>query len=120
MIILLTSQWVTFYTLIISTMTNYDVDLELKEQQISLYEDGLSMFIDRYQKEKEFRELLKKKYDTYIDYEEWDECYGMYFWDDVLYMSIHLDKCLEKMFNCINNEEYKRKLETVEESFLPF
>ena len=117
MIILLTSQWVTFYTLIYSKMTNYDVDLELKEQQISLYEDELSMFIDRYEKDKEFRKLLLEKYDTRITYEEWDECYWMYFWDDVLYMSIHLDDCLEKMFNCIKRKDYENYLE---ESALPF
>jgi hypothetical protein len=56
-------------------MTNYDVDLELKEQQISLYEDELSEFIDNYRTSKEFRELLKQKHKATIDYEEWDECY---------------------------------------------
>ena len=101
-------------------MTNYDVDLELKEQQISLYEDELSMFIDRYQKDKEFRELLKEKYDTRITYEEWDECYWMYFWDDVLYMSIHLDDCLEKMFNCIKNAEYSKQLLENQLECVPF
>ena len=101
-------------------MTNYDVDLELKEQQISLYEDELSMFIDRYNTDKEFRELLKEKYDATIQYEKWDECYWMYFGDDVLYMSIHLDDCLEKMFNCIRNAEYSKQLLENQLELLPF
>ena len=117
MIILLTSQWVTFYTLIYSKMTNYDVDLELKEQQISLYEDELSEFIDNYRTSKEFRELLKQKHKATIDYEEWDECYWVYMWDDIVYMSTKLDVCLEKMFNCIKRKEYENYLE---ESDLPF
>ena len=120
MIILLTSQWVTFYTLIYSKMTNYDVDLELKEQQISLYEDELSEFIDNYRTSKEFRELLKQKHKATIDYEEWDECYWMYFWDDVLYMSIHLDDCLEKMFNYIKNAEYSKQLLENQLIWVPF
>lgn len=122
MIILPMSRFkeVTFYTLIISTMTNYDVDLELEEQQISLYEDELSMFIDRYNTDKEFRELLRKKYDATIQYEEWDECFGMYFGDDVLYMSIHFDDCLEKMFNCIKNAEYSKQLLQNQLEWVPF
>jgi hypothetical protein len=42
-------------------MTNYDVDLELKEQQISLYEDELSEFTEKFYKDKDFREKLKKE-----------------------------------------------------------
>lgn len=113
MIILLSSQWVTFYTLIISTMTNYDVDLELKEQQISLYEDELSEFIEKFYNDKDFREKLKKENDVYITFEEWDECYALYVWDDIITMNTKLDKCLEKAFNCIRTKQ-------LEESFLPF
>ena len=97
-----------------------DVDLELKEKEISLYEDELSIFIDRYQTDKEFRKLLLEKYDARITYEEWDECYWMYFWEDVLYMSIHLDDCLEKMFNCIKNEEYSKQLLENQLECVPF
>ena len=118
MIILPTSQWVTFYTLIYSKMT--DVDLELKENEISLYEDELDMFIDDYNKSKEFRKLLLEKYDARITYEERDECFGMYFWDDVLYMSRDMDDCLEKMFNCIKNAEYSKQLLENQLIWVPF
>lgn len=119
MIILPMSRFkeVTFYTLIISNMTNYDVDLELKEQQYSLYEDELDMFIDNYRTKKEFRENLKKEHDARITYEDYDECYWLYIWDDILNMDIHLDRLLEKLFNFIKRKEYANQLEL---NALPF
>lgn len=93
-----------FYTFTIIAMTNYDVDLELKEQQISLYEDELTEFINKFYNEKEFREELKKD-GVYIMYEDYDECFGLYIWDDIVTMDIHLEKCLEKAFNYLRNKE---------------
>jgi hypothetical protein len=42
-------------------MTNYDVDLEMKEQQISLYEDELSEFTEKFYKDEDFRKKLRKE-----------------------------------------------------------
>lgn len=90
-----------------------DVDLLIEEQQISLYEDELSEFIEKYRNDKDFRENLKKEHNIYLTFEEWDECYGVYAWDDIITMSSNLDRCLEKAFNYIRNKE-------VQESILPF
>lgn len=98
-------------------MTNYDVDLELKEQQISLYEDELAEFTEKFYKDKEFREKLKKDDWIYITYEEYDECFGLYIWDDILCMNTHMDKCIEKAFNYVINKEHALSLQ---ESDLPF
>jgi len=107
MIILPTSQYkdVTFYTIITSNMKTMDVDLELKEQSYSLYEDELTEFTTNYYNNEMFRRALAKLYDLSIIYEDWDECYALYHGDDILTMSIHKDKCIEEMFNCIKNTE---------------
>jgi hypothetical protein len=43
-------------------MTDYDVDLELKEQEISLYEDELSLFTAEYLRNKELQKKIYEKY----------------------------------------------------------
>lgn len=112
MIILLTSQYkdVTFYTIIISNMKTTDLDLELKDQQISLYEDELVEFTTNYYNNEMFRRALAKLYDLSIIYEDWDECYALYHWDDILTMSIHQDELIERMFNCVKNTEKESNL----------
>jgi hypothetical protein len=64
MIILPTSQYkdVTFYTIITSNMKTTDLDLELKEQQISLYEDELPEFTKAYFKDGDLRKRIWDKY----------------------------------------------------------
>lgn len=94
-------------------MKNYDVDLELKEQQISLYEDELSEFAEKFYENKDFREKLKKENWIYITYEEYEECFGLYIWDDILFMNNNMDRCIEKAFNYIKNKK-------IEEFVLPF
>ena len=42
-------------------MTDYDVDLELKELQISL-QDELKEFTEKYYKDKEFRKEISENY----------------------------------------------------------
>lgn len=98
-------------------MTNYDVDLEMKEQQISLYEDELSEFTEKFYKDEDFRKKLRKEDWIYITYEEYDECFGLYIWDDILWMNTHMDKCIEKAFNYLRNKQFQEQLQ---ESFLPF
>lgn len=106
MIILPTSQYkdVTFYTIITSNMKTTDLDLELKEQQISLYEDELQKFTTNYYHNEFFRRALAKMFGLSIIYEDWDECYALYKWDDILTMSIHKDKLIEMMFNQLKNQ----------------
>ena len=112
MIILHMSQVkdVTFYTIITSNMKTTDLDLELKDQQISLYEDELVEFTTNYYNNEMFRRALTKLYDLSIIYEDWDECYALYHWDDILTMSIHKDELIEKMYNCIKNTEKESNL----------
>lgn len=106
MIILPTSQYkdVTFYTIIISNMKTTDLDLELKDQQVSLYEDELVEFTTNYYNNEMFRRALTKMFGLSIIYEDWDECYALYHWDDILTMSIHQDELIEKMFNQLKNQ----------------
>lgn len=94
-----------------------DPEMESEAQAIANYEDELAEFINLYKKDRGFREQLLRKENLYIIYEEWDECYGLYHGDDIEFMSIHLEKCLEKMFNL--REQIKAK-QIAEENNLPF
>lgn len=93
-----------------------DPELESEAQAIANYEDELAEFINLYKKDRWFREELLRKDKLYITYEDWDECYGLYHGDDIEFMSIHLEKCLEKMFN-LRRQLRQKKLA---EQDLPF
>lgn len=111
----------TFLYFIITKMdeTNLELDVELESeaQMIANYEDELLEFKTMYRKNKEFRDMLFDKYKAKIVWEEWDECYGAYVWEDFLFMSCHIDKCLEKMYNEIERIKHNR---IKEENDLPF
>lgn len=94
-----------------------DPEMESEAQAIANYEDELAEFINLYKKDRGFREELLRKDELYIMYEDWDECYWLYHGDDIEFMSIHLDKCIEKMFN-MRRQLRQKKL--ADENNLPF
>lgn len=94
-----------------------DTELESESQAIANYEDELAEFVDLYKKDRWFREELLRKDELYIMYEDWDECYGLCHGDDIEFMSIHLDKCIEKMFNMRRQLRAKK---VAEQNDLPF
>lgn len=99
------------------TNLELDVELESEAQMIANYEDELMEFKTKYRTDKDFRKMLFDRYDARIVWEEWDECYWLYIWDDYLWMSSRLDRCLEKMYNEIERIKNKR---IREENNLPF
>ena len=94
-----------------------DSELESEAQAIACYEDELAEFINLYKKDRWFREQLVRKENLYITYEDWDECYWLYVWDSLEFMSIHLEKCIEKMFNMRRQLRAKK---IAEQNDLPF
>ena len=85
-------------------MKTTDLDLELKEQMFSLYEDELDEFTMKYRKDKSLQKKICDEYGLFITYWEWDECYELNSDDGVIELSIHLDDLIEKIFNTIKNK----------------
>lgn len=98
-------------------LNDLDPELESEAQAIACYEDELAEFINLYKNDKWFREQLVREENLYITYEDLDECYWLYVWDSLEFMSIHLEKCLEKMYNIREKIRAKR---IAEQNDLPF
>ena len=100
---------------------DYSEDLEFlsEAQDIANYEDELAEFKDNYVHDEEFRNQLWRKYKAAIFDEEYDECYGVYVWDDYLWMNRDYNKCLENLFNAIRSEKYRQRMMS-DDNPLPF
>lgn len=93
-----------------------DPEMESEAQAIANHEDELAEFINNYKNDRWFRLMLKDLWLT-IMWEDRDECYALYVWDDIEFMSISYDKCVEKMFYFKNKKiEEEHRID----STLPF
>lgn len=84
-------------------MTDYDVDLELKELQFSL-QDELKEFTEKYYRDGEFRKRISENYWLSMWYWEYEECYELNHKKEwVISLDRDPRRTLEKMFFIIKN-----------------
>lgn len=101
------------------TETTYELDpeLESESQAIANYEDELAEFIKQYKGDKELREQIRDKYGLFITYEEYDECWWLFWKNGLIRLEREINKLIEKIYNIKDNVDYSYMLEEID---LPF